>query len=296
MKFIRPAPITDLVLIASSVAEADYAAWNAATTYATGQRVIRTQTHRIYESPAGGNLGKIPESSPAAWVDIGPTNRWAMFDRALGTRTTAAGALTVTVAPGFVDSVALLNVSGATGVRVTMTSGGVTVYDRTIDMGDAALLTDWFDYFFADLAPRSDVTLTDLPLYGDGQLTVSLTGPGAVSCGAMVVGQAVEIGRTLRGSRVGIVDYSRKETNAFGVVDVVERAYARRIEVAVWVESGRVDYVAQRLAEVRATPVVWIGADGRYQSLIAYGFCKDWQTVIQYVNASETNLTIESLT
>ena len=42
MRYIVPTTITDAMLISSSVAEADYAAWNAATAYTVGNRVIRT--------------------------------------------------------------------------------------------------------------------------------------------------------------------------------------------------------------------------------------------------------------
>ena len=47
MQFITPVQITDAMLVASSIPEADYAAWNAATSYAEGDRVIRASTHRV---------------------------------------------------------------------------------------------------------------------------------------------------------------------------------------------------------------------------------------------------------
>jgi hypothetical protein len=296
MKFIKPSTITDARLVSSSLSEADHPAWAVGTSYAVGDKVIRTSTHRIYESLIASNVGNAPETSKAAWLDIGPTNRWAMFDRAVGTQSKGTGSVSVTVSPGFVDALALLNVTGATSATVTMTSGGSTVYSSSIDMGDAAPLSDWWDYFFADIEPRADATLDGLPLYGDCQVTVTVAGPGEVAIGGLVVGHLVEIGETQYGVQISIVDYSRKETDAFGVTDVIERAYAKRIEAPVLVNASRTDSITRKLAEIRATPVVWIGAGDLYQSLIAYGFYKDWRTIIQYATTAQTALTIESLT
>jgi len=42
MRIIRPTTITDAMLTSSTVAETDHAAYNGATTYALGDRVIVT--------------------------------------------------------------------------------------------------------------------------------------------------------------------------------------------------------------------------------------------------------------
>ena len=83
---LYPYTITDPVLTSSSVPETDHAAWVSGTTYAAGDRVIRTGTHRIYERLIPGAGTTPPESDSANWLDAAPTNRWAMFDGAVGTR------------------------------------------------------------------------------------------------------------------------------------------------------------------------------------------------------------------
>jgi hypothetical protein len=94
MKYIKPTPITDTEFISSTRAENDHAAWSAATTYALAARVISTATHRIYESVQAGNLNHAL-TDVAWWIDIGPTNRWAMFDTVVGSITSQATPLTV---------------------------------------------------------------------------------------------------------------------------------------------------------------------------------------------------------
>ncbi len=55
MKIIRPITITDAMLIDSNVPENDYPAYNPATTYVGGDRVIIAAQHKVYESlPASG--------------------------------------------------------------------------------------------------------------------------------------------------------------------------------------------------------------------------------------------------
>src|SRR3546814_19750231 len=49
MKVVQPVPVTDAILVASSVAETDFPAWAVGSTYGLGDRVISTATHRIYE-------------------------------------------------------------------------------------------------------------------------------------------------------------------------------------------------------------------------------------------------------
>lgn len=297
LRFLTPVDIGDAELISSTRAENDYAAWSGATTYADGDRVIKTATHRIYESVQAANLNHDPAGDDGTWwVDVGPTNRWAMFDRAVGSVTAQATPLTVVLDAGIVSALALLDIAG-TAVTVSMTDGaaGPTVYDETFDIADDVILLDWWMYFFEAITPLTLLIVDDLPPYASGRLTVSIAAAGSAECGTLAVGELVEIGPARRGAGVGIIDYSRKETDAYGVTRVVERAYAKRINLDVIIDNSRVDYVAARLAAVRAAPVVWIGSD-LYESLVAYGWVRDWGINITYPTCSDATLSIEGLT
>lgn len=124
MRILRPAIINDAAFVSSNVPET-VAAYNAGTTYAVSNQVRSDATHRLYESVQAGNTGHSLDD-PAWWADIGPTNRWAMFDQVVGTQTTGATGIDVRVEPpGRVDSLALLNVDAAT-VRVVVTAPSPT--------------------------------------------------------------------------------------------------------------------------------------------------------------------------
>src|SRR3546814_9193820 len=74
---------------------------------------------------------------------------------------------------------------------------------------------------------------------------------------------------------VGITDFSRKETDEFGLTVPVERAWAKRMTVRSLVDSGAVEDVLSRIAALRAKPSLWIGDEG-FDSLTIYGFFRDF--------------------
>lgn len=296
MKFLKPVTITTAMLISSTRAETDYSAWASGTTYAAADKCISTSTHRIYESVQGSNTNHNPTTDDGTWwIDVGPTNRWAMFDQTVGSITSQATPLTVVLDPGFVGALALLDVAG-TAVTVSMLDApdGSTVYNQTFDMTDTAELLDWYMYFFEPITPRTTLIVDDLPPYSTGRLTVSIAAATTAECGTLAVGDLVEVGQTQYGVKVGIIDYSRKETDAYGITSVTERSYAKRLDCDLFIQNTALDYITRQLAAVRATPVVWIAADG-YDSLTIYGWARDWGISINYPNHSICNLSIEGL-
>lgn len=294
MQFIIPHTLTDAALLASSIAPEDAApAWDAATTYAAGAQVMLAATHSVYQRLVAGASSGAPDTDSANWVRVGPTNRWAMFDQAVGTRTQDSGPITVTVRPPGVGSgLALLDLI-ATSVDISVVEGGVTTYTATIAL-HATDATDWWDYFFGDMTYRTAVVVTGLPITTTCHVVVTIHGSGTVACGTFVVGPVVDVGPTRLGLQLGIIDYSRKTTDSFGNTTVTERAFAKRLTATAFVDASRVDFVARKLSDIRATPVVWIGAD-IYDHSIVYGFFKDFGIDIQYQRISVCSLTIEGL-
>lgn len=294
MQFITPVEITDAMLVSSSVPETDHPAWNAATSYATGDRVIRATTHSVYQRLApGGVTAGAPESDPTNWVRVGPTNRWAMFDKGVGTVSQAASTVSFTIAPGRVRALALLDLNAST-VTVTMVNAGTTVFSRTVSLGSDYGVIDWFSYFFGDIVTKRTLVITDLPPYSAGQITVQVNGGAQTQLGTVVVGSLFDLGITLHGLKLGVLDYSSKQTDAFGVTTVAQRPFAKRMDALVVMKSWEVDEAARRLQLIRATPVVWIGGE-RFDQSIVYGFLKDWAVDIAYAETSNLSLTIEGL-
>lgn len=296
MKFLNPTIITDAILTSSSVAETDYAAWSAATTYALADRVINTTTHKVYESTQAGNLNHNPVGDGGTWwVEVSATNRWKMFDQGVGTQTEQASSIAVVLTPGLCNALALLDIAGSS-VHVEVVAESTTIFDQTYNIGDSTILGDWFEYFFEEISQATNLTVVGLPIFGGGQVTVTITAPVTAKCGTLAIGKMIDVGRTLAGARVGIIDYSRKMTDEWGNTTLVVRGYARRVECDVIIENDRMDYIISQLAAARATPAVWItDSIGKYGSMTVYGFYKDFGVNIAYPSHSQTSIQIEGL-
>ncbi len=297
MKVLIPTPATNATFVSSTIAETDYTAWASGTTYALGARVISTTTHRIYESVAGSNVGHDPVTTTGFWTDIGPTNRWAMLDQAVGTQSVGTGTIDVTLAPGRVDSLAVIDTTADT-VQVIVTVDGTALFDQTRSTNAAGgVIADWYTYFTAETGRVNSLVIDGLPSYANAQVRVILTGDnpsGPVSAGTLLVGKSVSLGITEAGPSIGITDFSRKETDQFGVTTVVERSWAKRMTLRSLIETSAVDGIQRTLAGTRAKPALWIGEDG-YDSLTVYGFFKDFSVDLALPTISYCSLSIEGL-
>lgn len=273
-RMLRPLAVTDALLATSTVPEDDEPAWSAGTTYPLGVRVIRAGTHRIYESLIAGNIGHTPESSPTYWLDVGPTNRWAMFDEALGTATGAAtGPMVVTFSVAGIGALALLDAT-CDSVRVEVIHASATVYDQT------------------RAADGGSLKFLDLPVV-DGTVRVTIAGDGAISVGTLLIGDIVGLGLTEASPTAGITDFSRKQVDDFGEVTIVQRGWAKRMTAKALIDTEALDIVADRIAAVRARPVLWIG-DGDIDSLTIFGFFRDFSIEVGET-VSKLSLSIEGL-
>lgn len=292
MKLIRQTAITESNLVSSSISELDYAPWDSSVNYTSGSMCIKN--HRIYESLQATNLNHDPESSIGWWIDTGPTNKWAMFDGVVGTVSTASESISVTLAAGRIDSIALLQVDAAE-VNVTMNRGAEVVYFRTVQLIDNSNVIDWFSYFYEPSESKDYAVLTDLPIFGEATITITISRPsGTVSCGMLIVGLKYELGGTMISPNLGINDYSRKSTDDFGNTTLVKRSFSKKMGVKLVLNNSDVDRVHSVLSAARSTPSVWVGSD-RFSSMIIYGFYRDFEVDIAYAYVSYCTVNIEGM-
>lgn len=295
MKVIKPIVIGDAQLVSSNAPETDYPVYAAATDYAVGARVI--YLHVIWESVQTPNVGKTPDTYPLYWAKIAPTNRWAMLDSEISTQTVLASPLTVTVKPGYVNSLALFGLEG-TSLAVTARNGldGAVVYSKTISL-DGTVIADWYQYFFEPSVQLGELVLPDLPPYGDAHITFSLSGAANVKVGHMAVGTAYFLGNTQYGASAGIIDYSRKDTNAAGVTTFTRRRFSKRMSASLMLDNAQMNKVQRVLADLRATPCAWIGTDAPgFAPLTVFGFYRDFSIDVAYSTKSLCNIEVEGLT
>lgn len=295
MMIIKPQDVTPATLTSSNVPEDEFPAWVAGT-YNQGDK--RIYLNRIYEVLATTTTD-IPTDGlakdPPTWLDAGATNRWRMFDESVGSLTEQTGSIAVVVTPGAViNSLALFNVRGRDAVvELTDPVDGI-VYQKTVQLIDAGV-TNWYDWFFSPIPRQTDFVLLDIQAYGTAALSVTVNNADAsAAVGNFVIGRQSTIGAAVYGTSVGIIDYSRKTTDAFGNTTILQRAFSKRAEYDVAVETSQVGLVQRLLASVRSSPVVWIGEKDS-EATIVFGYYRDFSINISTPSVSDATITVEGL-
>lgn len=294
MKVLKPTVFQAAMLLATNAVES-IAAWNSGTSYALD--VKARSGGRIYQSLVASNAGNPPATTTAKWVDLGPDNTTAAFDGQVSTVATGTGSLTYTLATGILDAVALVNVSAAT-VTITVRDGpgGAVLFTETVGM-DGSTVLDWYQYFFYDpLLARTQVVFDGIPPFGSATVELSLTGT-SVSVGHIAFGRVVELGEAQFGATAGITDYSKKDTDEFGVTTFVRRDFSKRLTARLRIQNLQLNRVQRLLYDLRATPCVWIATDDPLldEPMTVFGYYKDFQTEIAYPKFSYCSLEIEGL-
>lgn len=296
MRVIKPIPYVPATHLVSTTATEVVADYNAGTNYAVNARVVLGNS--IYTSIVTPNTGNNPATSPAFWIRTGPSNRYAMFDDQTSTSTSATTSLTVVMTPGLFNAMGLFGLVGTmVTVQIKDGSTGPVVYNRVINL-DISEVFDWYAYFFEPNSQLGEIVLTDIPPYANAYMTVTVSGAtgSTVQIGSLVFGNLNTIGGTEYGANVGIIDYSRKDTDEFGTTTFVRRAFSKRISANVFLPNSQLNNVQRILSELRATPCVWIGSDDpTYSPLLVYGFFREFSIDIAYPKHSYCSLEIEGL-
>lgn len=307
MIVFAPIQVTDATLTSSNVAENDNPLWSAVANYNVGDLAMVTtpNIHKNYEAltvninkyPPDNANTTVPTPATPDWLDLGATNRWAMFDQFNGSQTTNANTIDVEVTPNQVfNSLALLNLF-ATSVQVIVTDPieGI-VYDKTFSLISDSGINDWYAYYFTPIERNVDLVLLDLPNYPSATIRVIITEDGGnAAVGVMAIGAQVVLGTTTYGTSASIKDYSRKETDQFGNFTIVPRAFSKRADYAVTINTSRADFVNNYLTSIRTKPVVWVG-NSEFGSTVIYGYYRDYDITLSAFQISALALTVEGLT
>lgn len=311
LNVLKPTAITaDAQVISISTTESADGTYNAGTTYALAATV--KYNHVRYESLQASNTGHTPDEVASTWwLELGPTNNWAMFDAQTSTSTTGTGEIVVRVKPGAAfNSVAVIGITGAASVtcEVFAGSGGSAIYTRTESL-DNTFISSWYEYFFEPYDVFTDLLFGSLNgpgaayawgAYLNGEVKITITGTTigtTVTCAGILIGTNVELGSVQYGASSGINDYSVKETDAYGITTLVQRAYAKRANYSLVISNSQLRRVHSTLAALRATPAVWVAStDYNLSPLTVFGFYKDFSIQVAYPNYSTATLEIEGLT
>lgn len=301
MRVIPPLEITDARLTSSSAAEPGpgEVAWNAATAYSVGDQVYLASNHTRYERLVAGTTPASPATDGLNWADLGPTNRFAMFDLLRNTGTVAASPFTVVITPGQrVDSLGLVGLV-ADSVTVEMESGGDVVYSRTIDLSTRAT-NSWYDYFHGVFSFRSAIVLFDLPPYVGGAITLTFNrSAGDVTVGGLIVGTSVYLGNTQYSAESDALNFSTVERDQFGNSRLIPRRTVPKTNQTLFCEKSRVNKVIQTREDLNAVPALWSGlddlTDGYFEALLILGYYRRFTINLEHPDVAIVSLELEEV-
>lgn len=224
-------------------------------------------THKRYQAAvavaAGGvspdlDIANATTSTPAKWVELGPTNKWAAFDGAVSTQSAIAGTLTFVLKPGFFNGLALVGLEGShIHVVVKDRTGGNVIYEYDKPL-ESSRPGDWYEYFFSPFKPQTDLYITDIEPYYSAELTVTITSPTVAKCGVLAVGDVRKLGGAQYGAKAKLIDYSYLKIDAFGNNVFKKRANAKSMSATIWIDIADADGVTDTMAEVLTVPCMWI--------------------------------------
>jgi hypothetical protein len=170
------------------------------------------------------------------------------------------------------------------------------IYYRSKNL-NISYISSWYEYFFKEFGSLNEVIFQDIPVYSSNKTTIGIYDYTEIKVGVSIPGFLSKLGSTQYGGSAGIIDYSKKETDEFGNTTFVKRAFSKRMNVNLLLPNGDLTRIQNLLADIRATPCVWIGTDSSvYSPLVMYGFYRDFNLEIVYPEYSYCSLQIEGLT
>lgn len=268
------------------------------TAYQEGDEVILTSTHRRYiaamETSISPDLGV--DLVPPQWIDNGPTNRFKMFNDPVGAATESNQDIVVNIqATGIITAISAFNILNADYVNVIIhDSFGTKVYDEDVPLIDNSEVVDWWHYYFEPVERKRFFAINGLPSYANA--TIQLTFYGSTpSVGRVVLGQEKDIGVANYGTSLGLLDYSRKETDDFGNYNVIRRGTSKLTEYDVSVQKSRINYVFNQLSDLSTIPCVWSGQDTIDDPTTVYGYYKDATINIDSPSICSVTISVEGL-
>lgn len=282
INIMAPTAITDAMITASSISPEDStAAWSSATAYVVGDRVHMVSTHRVYEAlQASTNKDPSVQANQinaagegTYWLDVGPTNLWAMFDTTVSTQSTDASPLSVTLTPGAFNGFALFGLDGDHIHIVAKTApGGTIYYEYDEDLEDSAP-PDYYEYFYDPFKPQTQLIATGLLPYASAEITITITKTtGDAKIGMAAIGLFSSIGAPLRGASAEPIDYSFISTDQFGTTTIRKRRNATGMSISGKADVTDASNILDIVKRLLGTPAVVIGSTKEnYLGLTAFG-------------------------
>ncbi len=297
MYILNPVDITPAMVTSTNVPVNDFAAWNSATSYTVGTKVIRTTTNKIYRNQIAGINATLPENDSARWADEGYVNAYKIIDSLSSSQTSQVNNIIFTVNPGQrISSLAFINLVGEELRILATDNGATTIYDKTITL-DSSQVISYYDWFFEPFVQKPDHVELDFPeTISNPVITITLSGSGTVKMGRFACAKAYEIGELQFGAGISIKDYSVKTTDVNNVVSLTKKDNVKLMSFKLEIGQSETNRINKLLRQLLSIPCVFVGVSSEtYEYTIAHGFFQNFRVVLSFPTLNYCELDIEEL-
>lgn len=277
LQVLFPQEITDDSFTFSSINEPDLtmgeAVWVSGDNSATGTRVIRVETHRIYERITAGVSTTPPEDDAVIWADAGPTNKWAWADGYRDTTTKSSAPIVIKAMPGTVTA---MTVHGAVADSIQITERdavGTVLFDEAYSLFEISGEDPYWEYFFSFPVTLDNLTISGLYPEPACEITVTLG----------ITGSAFELGRVSMGNfePLGLPEYGikakpradRQLSRKFGEISFVPGRTYVDLEGSSVLDADKANAAFKVIKRLLNIPVAVVPSTvQQYNYLNNYGF------------------------
>lgn len=269
-------------------------------TYSAASPVQVTYNNRTYEIIAN-TTANTPSTSPVYWFDVGPSNRWGVFDYLRNSTSNIKTQMVISVSTGTrVDSLVLVGMQDIKNAIISVYSPslGTTTYTSFRNLTTKASST-WYDYFFTTGTTVKSAVFSNLLPYSDAIVSIVLNGDN-IECGGIILGKAQELGSIQRGATSEIINFSTVTRDIFGNATMVQRRNIPKTNQTLYLDKAYVNAVRTVRDQLNATPAAWIGLDDLpeqyyFESLLIVGFYRTFTINIDNPIGVIINLELEEI-
>lgn len=294
MRVIPPITLNSTNVVSNAPPTNDPSAWSAVTTYYLGNTVqIAGTVNKIYECLATSITGGFsPEidvtKSIPKWIEVGPINKYKMFDNLGETYTTATTSLTVTITPGMaVAALAITHLINVTNV----TLNGYVTYPTSV----------WTKSFSPDLNyPNASTIYFDTPSNATIYILV-FTGTGSFYVGNVVVGNTYyNLGKLQNNTTIDSLNFSTMDRDSYGTAQLLIRRSVNKIQHKTAVNSEDLYSLKSIKDHLNAVTAVWSGLDDNsthpyFNALVTLGFYREFSFEVDNPIGPMVNIEIEEV-
>ena len=329
MKIISLKPVTPDFLISSTLPASSESEWSDSVSYSENDIVKVSKSEdgtediapiNIYKKTSTSDNPYPPNDDGTNWLNLGATNRWAMFDQyvlsssasTVAATSTVPSEFTVEIDSGNANYIGLFNLNCSKIYLEYKKSTGVYQEFNETNFPNVKEIQNyypyefqrdtqsWLDYLFGDFIWKRDIVF---PIQWDKVSSIKIKFENSAEgqfaeCGMCVVGQSYYVGETQYGASSGILSFSRKDRNEYtGYTYLKKGNSAKKMDIDVMIDNSKYNRIHSIMSSADGLPIILQGNNSGtgFEPFMVYGFLASFDMTVKYPKKSLCTIEAEGL-